>query len=166
MDAMQEQVNRFLVDNFNNILRWEEQVLVSSLGGKLSVSEFHVIEAVIDTADTGDNTMSEVAARLSVTVGTLTTSIKTLSAKGFVLRQKGEADKRLVWLIPTPQAVAANEFHKEFHRKMVNGIIDCLDHRQLEALLSALDVLGGWFRSVQNEASYISIEEETKTNGS
>lgn len=154
---MEQQLNQFLVRNFNNILRLEERVLSGAMEGKLTVNEYHVLEAVAETTTTGDNTMSEVAARLGVTVGSLTTAVKTLSAKGFLLRQKGDLDKRTVWLLPTPAGDEANAIHREFHRQMVSGIIDCLDHRQLEALTAALSVLGDWFTAIRAEQDYITI---------
>lgn len=153
-------INRFLVYNFNNLLRWEQKVLSGAMNGRLSVSEYHVIEAVIAREEFGENTMGEIAARLGVTVGTLTTAVKTLEKKGFLLRQKGDVDKRTVRLSPTALAVEANTVHKEFHRRMVGGIMDCLDHQQLTALTSALEVLGDWFASAEAETGYILVNKE------
>lgn len=157
MDNPGSLLNHFLVTNFNNILRWEERTLSSAFGGALSVTEFHVIEAVVLSMETGENIMGEVARRLGVTVGTLTTSVKTLARKGFLVREKGASDRRNVWLLPTPAAVEANHFHNTFHQRMVSGIVDCLDHNQLEALASALSVLGDWFRSMELEHSYLEV---------
>lgn len=150
-------LNRFFVDNFNNILRWEQRVLSGALDGVLSISEFHVIESVMLAMETGENTMGEVARRLGVTVGTLTTAVKTLARKGFLLREKGDSDRRTVWLLPTNAAREANSVHSEFHRQMVSGIADCLDHNQLDALASGLAVLGNWFRSMEREQNYLEL---------
>lgn len=160
MEQYGDQLNRFFVSSFNNILRLEERALATGAGGRLSVNEYHVIETVIAAAATGDNSMSEVAAMLGVTVGTLTTAVKTLAAKGFLERRRGEQDKRTVWLSATALAVEANDFHAEFHRRMVSGIIDCLEERQLLALASALEVLGGWFADIVAEPQYILVEEQ------
>ncbi|MEG0540818.1 MAG: MarR family transcriptional regulator [Angelakisella sp.] len=160
MEDIGSLLNGFLVNNFNNILRWEERVLSGAFEGRLSVSEYHVIEAVILAAETGENTMGEVARRLGITVGTLTTAVKTLSRKGFILREKGSCDRRTVWLFPTPEAEAANRFHSDFHKRMVGGIMDCLDHNQLLTLATALGVLGDWFNSVESEQNYIEVTED------
>lgn len=157
MDSSGSLLNHFLVTNFNSILRWEERVLSGALDGALSITEFHVIEAVVLSMETCENTMGEVARRLGVTMGTLTTSVKTLARKGFLLREKGANDRRTVWLLPTPNAVEANRFHSDFHKRMVACIVDCLDHNQLEALASALSVLGDWFRSMELEQNYLEI---------
>lgn len=159
MENIAELINRFLVTNFNYILRWEERVLSSGMEGQLSVSEYHVIEAIAETETLGNSTMSEVAQRLGITVGTLTTAVKTLEKKGFVLRQKGDADRRTVWLMLSPTGKQADALHTGFHRRMVGGIMDCLDSQQLLSLVSALEVLGDWFASAEAEADYIDIEE-------
>lgn len=159
MDSQQETINSFLVQNFNYILRWEEQELGAAFVGRLTVNEYHVIEAVVVAEQQHHNTMGEVAARLSVTVGTLTTAVKTLCNKGFLVRQKGDGDKRIVWLHATTAALEADAYHANFHRRMVQGITDCLDHRQLSALCEALEVLGGWFTSLQTEPAYIVIPQ-------
>lgn len=157
MDDPAGLLNNFLVNNFNNILRWEERVLSGAYEGRLSVTEFHVIEAVALCMETAENTMGEVARRLGVTIGTLTTSVKTLTRKGFLIREKGASDRRTVWLLPTPEAIDANRFHSDFHKRMVGGIMDCLDHSQLEALACALGVLGDWFSSMEREQNYLEL---------
>ncbi|MEG2074408.1 MAG: MarR family winged helix-turn-helix transcriptional regulator [Angelakisella sp.] len=157
---MGEKLNHFLVNNFNNLLRWEERVLDTASAGKLSVSEFHVIEAVIAAMSSGENTMSEVARRLGVTVGTLTTSVKTLSRKGFILREKGADDRRTVRLFPTHAATEANSIHDNFHKQMVSGVMESLDQNQLIALATALGVLGDWFNSLESGDHYVEIPEE------
>lgn len=162
MDSSGSLLNHFLVTNFNSILRWEERVLSGAFNGALSVTEFHVIEAVVLSMETGENIMGEVARRLGVTVGTLTTSVKTLARKGFLLREKGANDRRTVWLLPTPTALEANRFHSDFHSRMVGCIVDCLDHNQLDALASALSVLGDWFRSMELEQNYLDIPPEDR----
>lgn len=157
MNNHTELINRFLVENFNNILHWEEKALTGYSGGKLSVNEFHIIEAVY--LSQAQNTMGEVSRRLGVTMGTLTTSVKTLERKGYLLRERGEEDRRVVWITPTPAAAEANRFHTAFHRQMVGTIMDCLDHNHLAALTEALSVLANYFAQLDHEESYIQLEQ-------
>ena len=160
MENLNSLINHFLVKNFNYILRWEERVLSSYNRGILSVNEFHVIEAVIDAQQKQNNTMSEISKKLGVTVGSLTTSVKTLVAKGFITRHKGDTDKRTVWILPTPMAIDANDFHEIFHEKMVGGVMDVLDHQELLTLTKALGSLGDWFATLEQEDQYIVIPRE------
>ena len=77
-----EKINTFLVNAFNTILQLEDRALSSSHEfSNLSVSEFHVIEAVIACGDS--SSMSAISKRLGITVGSLTVAVKTLANKGF-----------------------------------------------------------------------------------
>ena len=76
MTRQEELINAFLVDVFNNVLHMEEASLAKSGCKNLSVSEMHVLETVQRGA--GEETMSELAARLRVTASTLTVAVKTL----------------------------------------------------------------------------------------
>lgn len=159
MDQGSRLINRFLVENFNNILLWEEKVLSAYSTGRLSVNEFHILEAVILCREEGHNTMGDVARRLGVTLGTLTTAVKTLERKGYLCRDRGGRDRRVVWLHPTQAALEANGYHAAFHQRMVSAILDCLDRHQLAALTEALEVLSGYFRDLEREADYVLVEE-------
>lgn len=134
-------INAFLVEVFNQILRYEEKALKQFEGGKLSVKEFHVIEAVFSGTTLGENTMGEIARRLGVTMGTLTTAANTLEKKGFLTRIKCSQDKRAVRLFPTAQAERANAVHMAFHTRMVEAITSQLDDEQLSAMTAALGIL-------------------------
>ena len=77
-----EIINTLLVDLFNHILRIEEESL-QKLGVKLTMTEVHVLEAI----ELSENkTMTEVANRLNITLGTLTTSINRLVRKTWLLK--------------------------------------------------------------------------------
>nr|WIF88557.1 hypothetical protein QOL21_00490 [Acholeplasma laidlawii] len=77
MPSAKEIINTLLVDVFNHILRIEEEKLKEN-NVKLSMTEVHVLEAIRNTEIP---TMGEVAKRLRVTLGTLTTSINILVRK-------------------------------------------------------------------------------------
>lgn len=80
-------LNELLVDTFNEILTIEQTALKSGKLNDLSVTEIHTIEAI---GMYRARTMSEVAADLGITVGTLTTAINNLVKKGYVERQRDE----------------------------------------------------------------------------
>ncbi len=61
----------------------------------LSPTELNVIRTIKESSK---KTMSFVAQKLAVTIGTLTTSINNLVKKGFVIRRSDEDDKRIVLL--------------------------------------------------------------------
>lgn len=120
-----EKINTFLVNAFNTILQLEDRTLSSSHEfSNLSVSEFHVIEAVIACGDS--SSMSAISKRLGITVGSLTVAVKTLANKGYLKREKRLNDMRMVYVIPTEKGLAANEYHSAFHRKMVDAVMEKL----------------------------------------
>ena len=70
-------------DTFNSILRIEEQSLDNRLTHGLTITEVHTIVAI---GLHERNPMNVVAARLGVTLATLTTAVSKLAGKGFVER--------------------------------------------------------------------------------
>ena len=79
MVSAKEVINELLVDVFNHILSIEAEVL-KNRGVKLSMTEVHVLEAIKNTEDP---TMGNIANKLRITMGTLTTSINVLVRKKF-----------------------------------------------------------------------------------
>ena len=92
MVAAKKMINELLVDVFNHILSIEGSQL-RKMGVTLSMNEVHVIEAI---SLTEIPTMTNVAKRLRITVGTLTTSMSRLVEKGFTKRHREIEDKRKV----------------------------------------------------------------------
>ena len=93
MTRQEEQINAFLVNVFNDVLRLEEENLRCLGGKRLSVSEMHVLEAVQQQGE-ADVTMRQLAAGLGVTASTLTIAVKTLERKGYLVRLRPLPDKR------------------------------------------------------------------------
>lgn len=145
-DESFEIINEFLVDIFNIILRQEEKAITTE---NLSVNELHVIEAIDKFERKGTNTMGNLAKHLSITMGSLTTSVSTLVKKGYVTRQKDEKDKRIVKVFLTEEAKKANEHHKRFHASMVKAVIKRLDNEELPAFTKSLVTLREYFKRTE-----------------
>ena len=101
MTAEEACLNQVLVHLFNDILRIEEESLRQAGVRGLSMREIHLIQAVAEAGE--ENTMSQVAARLHVTVGSLTVAAATLERKGYVRRERSDADRRRIHLRLTPR---------------------------------------------------------------
>ena len=122
MDQHREELNRFLVEVFHQVLKTEELAL-SRAKGELSLRELHLIEEVCRAADLGlDNRATAIAAAQRVTAGTLTTAVSLLERKGYLERRRDEHDKRVVRILPTEKARQANREHERFHEEMVDYI--------------------------------------------
>lgn len=141
MSKTKDLVNELLVDVFNHILSIEERTLKQK-GVKLSMTEVHVLEAIKNTSPT---TMSNVADKLRITLGTLTTSIHTLVKKGYVERVRGVEDKRIVFLALTEPAKKVLKIHEAFHDEMIESVFKDLNIEEDEVLIKSLEKVKEYF---------------------
>lgn len=130
---------------FNRVLSWEEQTFRKMGQSDLTLRELHVIEAVYHLQKSGENRMSAAAKYLSITPGSLTTSVNVLVKKGYIVRRTSENDRRVVELLLTEKAEKVNKIHTRLHDRMIDGICDSLDEMQFDALLAALGNLNEYF---------------------
>ncbi|MBB5194193.1 MarR family winged helix-turn-helix transcriptional regulator [Anaerocolumna cellulosilytica] len=146
MNTNKEQLNKFLVQVFHDILRLEEAALAKGEFKNLSIHEMHVIEAVYDGNREGISSMTDIAARLMVTASTLTTSVKTLEQKGYLIRTKLTEDKRRVNVTTTDLGTRAYYSHKEFHETLIEQVATSLTPEEFTTLTSALSTLHNFFK--------------------
>lgn len=137
-----ENINMLFVDVFNDILQIEEKALKNSGLNNLSVKEMHVLEA-IELVE--EPTMSKVAGKLRVTIGTLTTAINTLVKKYYVERVECADDKRVVKLKLTDTGLKAYEVHKQFHDELISDSLNKLTDEEIRVLSSSLKKLRMFF---------------------
>ncbi|KOA19059.1 transcriptional regulator SlyA [Clostridium homopropionicum DSM 5847] len=135
-------LNELLVDTFNDILTIEQSALKSGKLNDLSVTEVHTIDTI---GMYNPRTMSEVAADLGITVGTLTTAINNLVKKGYVQRQRCEDDRRVVKIILTRKGKLAYRVHEKFHSDMIAATIEDLSEDEEKILTTALSKLNAFF---------------------
>ena len=117
-------INDILVNLFNEILKLEEEAIITDEFKDITNNDMHIIEAV---GLSGENTMSVVAKKLGITAGSLTTSVNSLVNKKYVIRQRNEEDRRVVFLKLTEKGKRAYEHHREYHRQMTEAVISRLD---------------------------------------
>lgn len=142
MDSPTKIINELLVEVFNHILSIEAEAL-RKRGIKLSMNEIHVLEAIQKTEDP---TMTHLARRLRVTVGTLTTAMNRLVEKGYATRYRLEEDKRKVLISLTPKAHKALLIHDEFHDEMIQATIADMHLDEDEVLLQSLQNISDYFK--------------------
>ena len=106
------------------------------------MNEVHVLEAI---QKTDEPTMSHIAKRLRVTVGTLTTAINRLVEKGYVERKREKEDKRKVIVSITNKAYKVLATHDEFHDEMIEAVIQDLKLDENEVLINALKNISNYF---------------------
>lgn len=142
MSVAKKVINELLVEVFNHILSIEGSRL-KERGVKISMNEIHVLEAV---QKTNDPAMSNIARRLRVTVGTLTTSINRLVEKGYATRKREEEDKRKVIISLTDKAKGVLKIHDQFHEEMLDALFVDMNLEEDEVLLQSLENLSEYFK--------------------
>lgn len=138
-------VNDFFVNVFNKILLYEEQALSKSGCRDLSVRETHVLEAVECLEAEERNSMTNIAEKLFISVGSLTTAVNVLVRKGYLYRENGKKDRRVIYVKLTEEGKRAALFHRRFHEKMVDSLEERLYDWEWDTLLRSLDALGTFF---------------------
>ncbi|MFH5881964.1 MAG: MarR family winged helix-turn-helix transcriptional regulator [Candidatus Izemoplasmataceae bacterium] len=136
-------INELLVEVFNQILSIE-QTNLRERGVKLSMNEVHVLEAIQKSKEP---TMTTIATRLRVTVGTLTTAINRLVNKGYCERFSAEKDRRKVLIRLTDKALAVLRVHEQFHEEMIDAVVEDLQLEENDVLIDSLENLTTYFKN-------------------
>lgn len=134
-------INDILVHLFNDIMALEEAAIIDKKYEDISNSEMHVLDAV---GPEGGN-MSTIAAKLRITMGSLTTSMNRLVLKGYVERNRSETDRRVVNISLTEKGLLAYERHRKFHMRMVEAALKDVNDDQVPILVNMLTNLKTFF---------------------
>lgn len=128
-------LNELLVKIFNNMLDMEERAIITEEFSDITNNDMHIVEAIgIDEP----RRMSEIASRLGVTVGTLTTNMNSLEKKGYITRQRSKNDKRVVLAVLTEKGRKAFFHHRDFHKKMIKSIVKDLNEDEMKVIMKGL----------------------------
>jgi len=141
-------LNEILVRLFRDIMDIEEKAIITQDFKDLTNNDMHVIEAI---GLNEPKNMTSIARELSVTVGTLTIAMNSLVKKGYVVRERGLEDRRVVYISLSEKGRRAHEHHAEFHREMIQGISEELSEEELRVLIRALTKLDRWFRQKEKK---------------
>ena len=129
-------LNEVLVRLFRDIMDIEEKAIITP--------EFKDITGA-------PKNMSSIARELSVTVGTLTIAMNSLVKKGYVVRERGQEDRRVVYISLSDRGRKAFEHHARFHREMIDGVTGDLSEEEMQVLVKALSRLDDWFREKERQ---------------
>lgn len=72
--------------------------------------------------------------------------MNSLVKKGYVVRERGVEDRRVVYISLSEKGRKAYLHHEEFHRQMIHSILQDLTPEETESLVTALKKLNKWFR--------------------
>ena len=140
-------LNEMLVKLFNNIMDAEEKAIITEEYKDITNNDMHIIEAI---GIEEPRRMSDIAKRLNVTMGTLTTNMNSLEDKGYIIRERSKTDKRVVLVVLTPKGKKAFCHHRGFHRNMIKAIVRGLDEDEMKVMIKCLLNLNEFFEKYEN----------------
>ena len=139
-------LNEVLVNLFRDVMDIDQKSIITEEFKDITNNDMHIIEAI---GMNEPKNMSTIAREISVTVGTLTIAMNSLVKKGYVLRERGKEDRRVVYISLTERGRAAYVHHARFHKAMIDSISDELTSEEMELLIKTLTKLDKWFRNWQ-----------------
>ena len=139
-------LNEVLVNLFRDVMDIEQKAIITEEFQDITNNDMHIIEAI---GMNEPKNMSTIAREISVTVGTLTIAMNSLVKKGYVFRERGKEDRRVVYISLTERGRAAYVHHARFHKAMIDSISDELTPEEMELLIKTLTKLNKWFRNWQ-----------------
>ena len=99
------------------------------------------------------NKMSDIANKLGVSMGTPTVTVDRLIKKGYVERDRDEEDRRQVIVKLSEKGQSAFEDILKMKNDIVERLFSVMEHEELAALISTLEVLNDKFDEVFAESS-------------
>lgn len=138
-------LNELIVKIFNNMLDMEERAIITEEFRDITNNDMHIMEAIgIDEP----RRMSEIALRLGVTVGTLTTNMNSLEKKGYIIRSRSKNDKRVVLVVLTEKGRKAFFHHKDFHKNMIKAIVKDMNEDEMKVIMKGLLSLNDFLKQI------------------
>ncbi|WKY46485.1 MarR family transcriptional regulator [Eubacteriaceae bacterium ES3] len=145
MDLFSSQLNEILVDTFNHILQYEEDLIKHSENIDLSIGEMHLLETVGKNNNNG-KTISDLAQAQNVTLPSMTIAINKLVRKDYVIKEKSPNDGRVVLVRLTKKGLRIERIHQYFHRRMVDEVAKEMSDHEKEVLIHGMEKLNTFFK--------------------
>ncbi|MGX5377279.1 MarR family winged helix-turn-helix transcriptional regulator [Ligilactobacillus sp. LYQ135] len=144
MNEREQYIDDALKRIYADIMWIEEKELKKSSFKDLSIKEVHAIKAITMYSH---QTASEVAKKLHLTPGTLTTTVDRLVRKNYVRRIPASDDRRVIRLGLTPKGRLVYRAHEAFHRKMVKSFLMDLDQGEVDTIYKAVRNLEAFLKA-------------------
>ena len=138
-------INDFFVGIYNRILVLEEKWLREQ-NLQVTMSEAHMLVAV---GQRENKAMSEVAEAVSLTNGTVTTMIKKLESKGYVMRSRDGDDKRILRVRLTDKGKEVTTVHEDFHKKLTETVLNSITQEEKVVLMSTMEKIHRFFSDLR-----------------
>jgi len=128
-----ERLSHLVIEFFEKINSWEHAVVQ---GTGLSPAQMHTIEIV---GHDGPLRMKSLAAKLSVTTGSLTVMVDRLEKKGLLARKPHESDRRSFLVELTEKGKRLFVKHEQYHRRLTEEMLAALTPEEQERFSAILE---------------------------
>lgn len=145
-----EIINDFLVNMFYQIIDIENAYMKHQGIGDLSVTELKLLDIASALKLPA---MTDIAHRVHLTNGTITSAIKKLEKKGYALRIQDANDKRIYRVKLTADGKRAVKCHVAFFDEMVNAVCVQDDIVSDKVLIGTLSRLSAFFDKMKESVS-------------
>src|SRR5699024_2320188 len=135
MNEREKYIDEAMKRVYAGIVWIEENELRKSSFNDLSIKEIHAIIAITMY---DHQTASEVARKLHVAPGTLTTTVDRIVKKRYVQRIRGKDDRRTIRFGLTKKGRLVHRDHDAFHREMVRSFLKDLDPAEVKTIEKAI----------------------------
>lgn len=121
-----------LEEVFQHLIRRLHSELAQNMVRGITGSQFVVLKKI---GDKGRLTVSEVAEDLCVSLSAITALVDRLYKAGFVVRNRDEKDRRLVWLELTQEGYEILALCQQSRKKIVEKYFGQLPEKDIESLV-------------------------------
>jgi len=122
----------------SNLMFYERKFLKKFQINDITPNEAKILH-LIGTLE--NKSMSEIADKLKVTYGTLSTTINSLVKKGYLIRTRHKPDRRVIVLYLTKKCTDIIKRHEIFHFELINQLITSLSREKVIILSEILSKL-------------------------
>ena len=123
-------------------------------------SRFEDREATLTTVESfcmevimalGEPTIAQFSHMMNLSTPNAAYKINSLVKKGYVKRERGEEDRRVVYISLSDKGKKAFVHHARFHKEMITSIMDEFDDDEKKILIRGLTKLDNWFKNKEEE---------------
>jgi DNA-binding MarR family transcriptional regulator len=134
-----DHLTRLLIAFYEKFSSWEHGVVKES---GLTLPQMHTLEIL---GTDGDLRMTELAARMGITTGSLTVLVDRLERGGYVARIPHETDRRSIRVSLTPEGERLFTEHHKLHAKLTQEILCALNPEEAQRFTASLETITACF---------------------
>ena len=146
MDTYDDNLNDLLNRVYRSLEKLEEDTLRCVKNISITMSELHMLEAIAQAGNGEPTSVSAISEFLGIRLPSATLSINRLIRKGYVTKERGSEDKRIVIVKLTRKGERVEHAHRYFHRNMIRSLTNELDAEEKAALEKSLIKLNAFMQ--------------------